>query len=124
MAVGMLDGFHIAHDGLGEVGQITSPEKRQREFPQTLGQPDALSAALVVDNAVLVVVGKVLGDEQRHCEYDKPHQIRQKIRQRRAAYRMVDKRPIARNKIPTPANTATFDTAVHAAPSLTLRAPA
>ena len=31
--------------------------------------------------------------------------------------------PIARNRIPTPANTAMFDTAVHVAPSLTLRTP-
>ena len=31
--------------------------------------------------------------------------------------------PIARKSAPTPANTTRFDTAVHTAPSLTLRTP-
>ena len=92
MAVGMLDGLDVAHDGLGEVGQVAPTEERLRQFAQALGKADALPAALLVDDAVLVVVGEVLGDEQRGDERGEARQIWDDVRQRRAAHEMVGER--------------------------------
>ena len=92
MTVGVLDGLHVAHDGLGEVGQVAPAEKRQRELPQTLGKPDAQTAALLVDDAVLIVVGEVLGDEQHDGEHGKSDGVRHDIGQCRAARQMIHER--------------------------------
>ena len=60
VAVGVLGGLDVGHEGLGEVGEVAAAEEAQGQLAQALGEADALPAALLVDDAVLVVVGPVL----------------------------------------------------------------
>ena len=69
VAVGMLGGLDVGHEGLGEVGKVAAAEERKREPAQPLGEGDPLPAALLVDDAVLVVVLEPLA----HEEHDEIH---------------------------------------------------
>ena len=62
----MLHGLDVAHDGLGEIGQVAAAEERKGQLAQALGDTDALVAALLIENAVGVVVLLPVGSEEQH----------------------------------------------------------
>ena len=66
VAVGVLHGLDVPHDGLGEVGQVAAAKEREGELPQALGDADALLAALPVEDAVRVVVLLPVAEEEGH----------------------------------------------------------
>ena len=64
VAVGVLGGLDVSHERLGEVREVSSAKEREGEPAQALGEGHALPPALLVDDAVLVVVGKPLAHEE------------------------------------------------------------
>ena len=60
----MLGGLDVAHERLGEVGEVAPSKERERELPQALGKGDALPPAFLVDDAILIVVGKPFAHEK------------------------------------------------------------
>ena len=71
MAVGMLHGLGVAHDSLGKVGQVAAAEERKGQLAQALGDFDALVAALLIENAVgIVVLLPVRGEEQHEEDHE------------------------------------------------------
>ena len=82
-ATASVGGLDVGHKGLGEVGKIAPAEERERQLAQPLGEADALPAALFVDDAVLVIVGKILGYEKRDREDGDRQRVGRKVGQRR-----------------------------------------
>ena len=103
--------------------RVAPPEERLRKLAQPLGQADALPPALVVDDAVLVVVRVVLGDDSADGERGERNGVGQMPGSGAPVVRMVHQLLHSMNSVPTPPNTTRLDAAVHAAPTLTLRTP-
>ena len=69
----MLQPVHVAHDGLGEVGQIALAKVAQRELAQTLGQRDAHVLHLAVDKAVgrlVLLQMRDKGEQQKREDHE------------------------------------------------------
>ena len=60
----MLGGLDIGHERLGEVGKVAPAKERKRKPAQTLGERDALTSALLIDDTILVVVLESLAHKQ------------------------------------------------------------
>ena len=90
MAVGVLHGLDIAHDGLGEIGQVPAAEEREGQLAQTLGDLDALVTALLVEDAVAVVVLLPVRGKEQHKKGHEPSRNRKDGGQIRTRRKTVD----------------------------------
>ena len=80
----VLQPVHVAHDGLGEIGQVTLAEVAQGELAQTLGQGNAHVFHFAVDQAVGRLVLLQVGDKGEQQEDQDHQQDRQRLLERRS----------------------------------------
>ena len=66
----VLQAVGIAHDGLGEVSQVTTTEEGERELAQALGQAHAKPAHLAVHGTVGVLVLHLVGGKRHDQKHD------------------------------------------------------
>ena len=85
----VLQAVHVAHDGLGQIGEVTLAEPAQRQLPQTLRNADAHVPHLGIDKAVSRPVLLQVRQKRQQEKHKKQRKERDRPRQRRAVCERV-----------------------------------